>query len=467
MTIRQKIATWLLKDQYRSIEKSLGSEFYQALLRAVQNNAVYMPDNPEEYVKQGYLFNPIVYSVVSFICQKAGAIPWGVYEVKNEKALALYKSADPRLPNYKKQLVRTKALVQIEDHELDPLFKSPNILQGWAEFIEQLVGFKLITGNTYVHCIGPTNGVNAGLIHELWTLPAPIVTIVAGDRMQPVQRYELKGDPSVKIAPEEVIHMKYWTPNWAAGEILYGVSPLQAGRRVVTKSNASYDSSVSSFQNMGAYGFLSAGDGSKDTEGLTEEQAVMIEERLAKKTGPKNRGKMLVTSASLKWQQMGMSPADLNIIESDKMDLRTICMLYHVPSELFGDAANKTYANTKEAGSAVYTNAVIPALTQFRDAFNAYIYKRYGGKIYIDFDTSMISELQDDLALMTQALSQAWWLTPNERRDMTSFGMDETNPMMDEYWIPLGLSPMTGAGVTDAALEETAKQLGILDYWRK
>ena len=41
--------------------------------------------------------------------------------------------------------------------------------------------------------------------------------------------------------------------------------------------------------------------------------------------------------------------AGLAIIESDKMDLRTICNLFHVPSELFNDASNKTYSNTKEA----------------------------------------------------------------------------------------------------------------------
>jgi HK97 family phage portal protein len=197
---------------------------------------------------------------------------------------------------------------------------------------------------------------------------------------------------------------------------------------------------------------------------LTEEQAKKIEERFRRKTGPKNWGKPIITSAALKWQQMGMSPVDLNIIESDKMDLRSLCSVYHVPSELFNDASNKTYSNTKEAGSAVYTNAVLPALNQLRDAFNLFINPRYEGKVYVDYDASMISELQDDLNYMTQALSGAWWLTPNERRDMMNFGMDEKNTLMDEYWLPVGLSPITGAGIDDEAIEEAAKRLGINDY---
>jgi phage portal protein BeeE len=114
----------------------------------------------------------------------------------------------------------------------------------------------------------------------------------------------MKGDRTTVIPPEQVIHLKYWTPNYMAGSFLYGVSPIQAGRRVITKSNSSYDASVASFQNMGANGMITAGDGSKDTIPLTEEQADMIEKRLSRKTGPKNAGKPLITSANLKWQQM-------------------------------------------------------------------------------------------------------------------------------------------------------------------
>lgn len=443
--------------------KMQGSNFIEALMRNVHNQPVYMADNVEAYIKEGYLFNPTVYAVVSFIAQKAGSIPWGVYEVKNEKALSLYKSASPDLSQFKKEAVKTKALVALPNHDLNQLFLKPNEIQAWAEFIEQIVGFKLITGNTYVHCIGPTSGVNGGTIKEMWILPSQRVIIIAGDKIKPIKQYELQGDRSTIIPPEQVIHLKYWTPNSDNGLFLYGVSPIQAGRRVITKSNSSFDASVASYQNMGAYGMITGEKNSGD-QSLTEEQAEEIKLRYRREyQGPKNAGKPLITSAALKWQQMGMSPVDLNIIEADKMDLRTICNLYHVPSELFNDAANKTYANTKEAGSAVYTNAVIPALTQFRDSINAFVKNKYPG-IFIDFDVSMISELQDDITMMSAALNGCWWLTPNERRDMMSFGIDENNEQLNDYWVPSGLMPMSGANITDAAIDEAAKAMDIKDY---
>lgn len=438
----------------RDLRISIGTEVNNKILESVRNRPVYPPDNVESYINTGYLFNPIVYSVVSFIAQKAGSIPWGVYEVKNEKSLQLYKSSAKIDINAR--MIRKKAMVAIEDHELSDLFVRPNLLQGWADFFEQVVGFKLVTGNSYIHAIGPTGGVNAGLLKELWGIPSQIIKPVAGDMSQPVKGYQYLTSETI-LPPEQVLHLKYWTPEYFNGAFLYGLSPIRAGKRVITKSNSSYDSSVSAFQNQGAFGVLS-----EEPDGvvsMTPEQAEQLEKAVNKKYGgASNRGKTMVTSARLKWQQMGMSPVDLNIIESDMMDLRTICNIFHVPSELFNDANNKTYSNTKEAGSAVYTNAVLPQLNQFRDAFNNFIYRRYEGKIFVDYDASMISELQEDLQKITTALSGAYWITPNEKRDLMNFPSEEDNPLMDEYWVPPNLRPLSFISLDDVNDEETVER---------
>ena len=444
----------LFKSYITDLRRSIGSEVISEILKMVRGRAVYPPDSVDTYIDRGYLYNPVVYSIVSFIAQKAGAIPWGVYEVKNDKALHSYKSANSY--NLNTKIIKTKALVALPDHELNAIFLKPNILQGWAEFIEQVVGFKLVTGNSYIHVIGPTAGLNKGSIREMWNIPSQIIRPIAGDRMEPVTGYKYLTSDTI-LPYEQVIHLKYWTPEYFNGQNLVGLSPLRASLRLITKSNASFDSSVGALQNQGAFGIISA---EKDTA-LTEEQADMIESRLREKVGgPANRGKNIVTSATLKWQQMGMSPVDLNIIESDRMDLRALCNVYHVPSELFNDAANKTYSNTKEAGSAVYTNAVLPALNQFRDALNQYISNKYPG-LYCDYDASMISELQDDLQMMASALSSIWYLTPNEKRDLLNFPADETIPQMNDYWVPGGLMPMSASLVTDEQLEEEEKKLGL------
>jgi len=41
-------------------------------------------------------------------------------------------------------------------------------------------------------------------------------------------------------------------------------------------------------------------------------------------------------------------------------------------------------------------------------------------------------------------MAQAWWLTPNEKRAAMSFGTDEENPILDDYYIPANLIPASG-----------------------
>ena len=445
----------IAKAVERAIRGGVNEPLYQSIFKQIgAGNPVYIPDNVEKYISEGYLYNPQVYSIVSFIAQKASTIPWFVYNVKDKKALKLYKGGSPEMTIARKQLQK-KAIEPIKDHELMRLFTTPNPLQGWAEFIEQTIGFKLVTGNSYIHAIGPDAGVNAGKIQEMWVLPSQAIEILAGDRMQPIKGYRYMIDKTTVIPPEEIIHLKYWTPEYISGSMLYGLSPIRAARRVVSKSNASYDAGTASFQNMGALGFISGNRQSNDM-GLTEEQAQSIEDVLARKTGPKNRGKIMVTSADLKWQQIGMSPADLAIIESDKMDLRTLCNVYHVPSELFNDAANKTYSNTQEAGRAIWVNAVIPSLTQFRDAVNLFLEQRGQAEVYVDFDTSVVPELQDSMEALVAQLANAYWISPNEKRGL--MGWDELpDEEADMLWIPAGLAPMQGWAEQEAAREQEAE----------
>ena len=50
---------------------------------------------------------------------------------------------------------------------------------------------------------------------------------------------------------------------------------------------------------------------------LTPEQATQLKEKLKEEhAGPEKVGKWVVTGAHMTWQQMGLSPVDLNILES-------------------------------------------------------------------------------------------------------------------------------------------------------
>jgi phage portal protein BeeE len=113
----------------------------------------------------------------------------------------------------------------------------------------------------------------------------------------------------------------------------------------------------------------------------------------------------------------------------------------------------------KEAKKALYQNAVIPELIKIRDELNRWLVPQYGADLYFDFDFTGISEMQEEIEKLVSQLSAAWWVTPNEKREAMSYGKDETNPFMDDYYIPSNLMPQN---VTIDALENP-KSLDI-DY---
>jgi len=154
-----------------------------------------------------------------------------------------------------------------------------------------------------------------------------------------------------------------------------------------------------------------------------------------------NAGKILIAGAKLGWVNMGLSPIDLQLLESEKVTLRELCNVYGVNSALFNDPDNKTYNNMKEAKKEMLTQVVLPELVALRDAFNRFFATEIGNGYYIDFDLTVFPELQEDMKELSAILSQSWWITPNEKRAAMRYDTS-LDPVMDEVFIPAGYLPI-------------------------
>lgn len=204
-------------------------------------------------------------------------------------------------------------------------------------------------------------------------------------------------------------------------------------------SNYTYSTQVNNMKNYGVRGLISGKDST-----LTQLQANDIKERLnAVKSDSK--GDILVVGSPLDWINIGLSPVDLQIIEQQKLTLRDLCMIYHVPSQLFGDSEHTTYNNMREARKAMITDSSIPLLEKIKDGLNRFLGNE---NLLIDYDLQAFTELQDDLLQQVNALSQAWWLTGNEKR--VSMGRNAfEDDMMDNILVPSGLIPVNELSYSD------------------
>lgn len=441
--------------------KSLQGSFSNTSYKAVQtgNGLVFLSDSNETYVNKGYGYNADVFSVISMINEKIASCPILLYEVKDEKALNRYKSLmkDANSESFlEAQKIRIKAFQQVEGgHELLDLIEQPNPLQDRFSFIEQLSGFYNITGNSYIRGFGPEGGSNAGKYQELYLLPSSFVEPLVTDNFyNPLKGYRITLYGKVEdIQPEEMIaHIRTFNPDFGRpGCHLKGMSPLKAYLRNLTRSNEAKNAAVASFQNGGARGILydNAGE-NEESRWMSKEQGEALQDNWnAKWTGTAKQNAIKVTSYKLGWQQIGLSPVDLAILESEKVDMQALCNVYKVPYVLF-NSDKSSYNNITEAEKAFVRRGCMPLMYRITSALNRGLLKPYNKdkhKYFLDFDYSALPEMQADMEKVAAWVEKSWELTPNEKREAKSYGRLES-PGMDEIWMPTGLIKMTESGIS-------------------
>ena len=149
----------------------------------------------------------------------------------------------------------------------------------------------------------------------------------------------------------------------------------------------------------------------------------------------------MFTNASLEFVNMGMSSADLQLMEQGIISLRAICNMYNVSSVLFNDPASSTYNNVTEAKKDFYVDAIIPLLNLFKENYNNWLVKPYAEaenkKIYLDYSVENIPALQEDInkkAQTVKILIEKGIITPNEGREMINLARVDNNPALDQYY---------------------------------
>ena len=262
--------------------------------------------------------------------------------------------------------------------------------------------------------------------------------------MKPVEYYKRQYIGTYNIPAEQLCHIKDFNPFYdGTGSHLYGQSPLKSGLRSMTTNNEATESGVKFLQNQTARGILMSDEGD-----LNEVQAQQLKDKFRKDhQGSKKAGDIIITPKKLSWVNFGLNATDMSLIEQYNASIKDLCNIYNVPVTLLNNTESSTYNNVKEAKKALYQNCVIPELIKIQDELNRWLAPMYGDKICIEFDFSVIPELQEETDKIVDQMTKAWWLTPNEKRAAMSYDHDEDNPILDDYYIPANLIPASGDDV--------------------
>lgn len=297
--------------------------------------AVWTERNFEELAREGYQRNPIVYACLRKIAQGVSSIPVNLYQGKNE----------------------------IEDHPLLRLIARPNPEMTQADFIAALIIPYLLGGNAYVERVGITS------VRELYPLRPDRMKIITGSRGWPSAfDYEVGGQSRrfpVRSGPMDcdVLHLRQYNPL----NDFYGQGCIEASAYAVDIHNETSKWAKGLVQNSarpsGAFVVKPSGDGAASTLGEAQFQRLK-EELTATHSGATNSGKPMLLEGGLEWAAMGLTPQEMDFINTRREMAREIALTFGVPPLVLGIPGDNTYSNYQEANAAFFRETVIPLAQQ-------------------------------------------------------------------------------------------------------
>ena len=408
----------------------------------------------ETYIDKGYLYNPVVFSVIKAISEKSKSIPYTIKKVKDANALKMmYNIKDITKPQLqiKRGLLQTKAF---EEKLFEMPMERPNPLQSWADVIALYQTFIFATGNFYMYIL---KGDFDSIPLQVYVLPAHMMQIVLKEGSNvmgmenPIDHYLLtEGQKYIEFKAEEVIHLKEPNPDYGMnGEHLYGLSRLRAALRNIQSSNEAIDNNNRTLLNSGAFGFITG----KGTP-LSPEQADAMKSRLQEMRADKSAlGQIAGASAELNFTRISATTDELKPFDYLMFDEKQICNVLGWDNKLLNNDQGAKYDNIENAERRVLVNTIMPSLKSWDDMMTQVflpMFKGYDGTVY-EHDISELPEMQIDMGTMVGWLTIArsdGAINLNEYRSALRYPTSD-DPNMDIHTVKDDIIPLSEALMQD------------------
>lgn len=340
----------------------------------------------------------------------------------------------------------------VESHPLLDLLDNPNPTQCYEEYMKSLVSYFMLHGNLFSEAVSGTTRLKNP--QELWVQRPDRMKVVPGVSGVPSafvmeangKRYKWEVDFITGNSP--ILHMKTFNPldDW------YGMSFLESAAFSVDQFNQAMIWNVSLLKNSarpsGAFVLEKTSD--PNFQGLTDNQRAQIRQEINDiYTGSGNSGRPMLLEGGLGFQEMGLSPKDMDWTESKNSSTRDICMGFGVPPQLVGVTGDSTYANYEQARMAFYDNTAIPIARLITKGLTRWLMPMYekSEKLELRIDVDSIEALAPRRKAKWDMVSNSNFLTTNEKRIETGYGRYEaSDEPADQIFVNASLIPLDFAG---------------------
>ena len=141
---------------------------------------------------------------------------------------------------------------------------------------------------------------------------------------------------------------------------------------------------------------------------LTDGQRQSLNEDLQLRyASPQNSGRPMLLEGDFDWREMGLSPKDMDYLQSKHVAAKDIALCFGVPSQLIGIPDAQTYSNVQEARLALYEETIIPLAKRIESDMNEWISPSFGEDITIKYDFEAIPAMTERRKMIYENVTQA------------------------------------------------------------
>lgn len=258
---------------------------------------------------------------------------------------------------------------------------------------------------------------------------------------------------TIPFDPEEIIHFKRPHPN----HDFYGLGDIEAGATLVGEALNAQSAALNSWKN----GAVPHGILTKETDYPTsEDEWRKLKARWNKEYGgPSNAGKIGWLGGKWSSIRLGLTPAEIERVESNRMSVEQLASLHGVPLSVLGikDAAN--YATAEVDRTRFAEDTVAPAVEMIESTMDTDLIS--GWRLRIKFSVAGMVSVGGVLASIIPAFDRGV-LSINEVRQMIGLEPDPSNPLWEAHYMSAGLTELGLAGVptdnTRSAADDIVKR---------
>lgn len=348
-----------------------------------------------------------------------------------QSATDAYAQAIASIPAGHFEILADESRSRMKNSAVNRVLRNPNGYQTGSDF--KLNGIKslLLRGNMYA--VALRNDRNE--VRELHLLPhstTPYIEPETKAVFYGLGDNPMLGSLDMMVPARDVFHLRLYTPRHP----LVGVSPIESAAASIM-SNAAITHHQASFFNR-----MSRPSGVLSTDAkLNRDQMAQLREAWEEQAKGMDAGGIPILSSGIKWESMGISSQDAQLVEAFNMTVNDIARAFRVPLpiiQLYDQGS--TYNNVEQLYSQWLSGGLGFLVEHMERALEKFFGLPESQCIHFNTDALLRTDFAGRVEGYTK-LVQGGLMTPNEARhrlDSLPRVKNGDTPMVQQQMVPLG-----------------------------